>query len=249
MTFKPNNLEMDKCNLIINADDFGASREINSAIVTCFKRDIINSTTIMVNMPYFNEALELAFQNGFSNKIGIHINLTAGKPLTNLNETGLIDQYGCFVQKKLYNPSIFFSGVLRRKINQEIFAQYEKLFEAKIKCTHIDSHHHVHHLPWIAPLFIKLAKEKNQKLRLSMTEGRLNFFKTIYRIGLNTRLKIGNLNYTDTFGTASYMKEYLNKNKNINRTLEIMVHPEIKENKLIDHYEPENFKYLKDLRC
>lgn len=240
---------MDKCILIINADDFGATREINSAIVTCFKSDIINSTTIMVNMPYFNEAVELAFQNNFSNKIGIHINLTAGKPVTNLNETGLVDEHGYFVKKNLDTPTIFFSAVLRRKIKQEIFAQYEKLCDANIKPTHIDSHHHIHHLPWLAPLFIKLAKEKNQKLRVCMIEGRLNFFKTIYRLGLNTRLKMGNLNFTDTFGTASYIKEYLNKNKNINKTFEIMVHPDIRENKLIDHYEPENFKYLKDLGC
>lgn len=239
---------MDKHILIINADDFGATREINSAIVTCFKKEIINSTTIMVNMPYFNEAVELSFQNNFSDKIGIHINLTTGKPLTNINEPELVNEQGYLKEDIMHKPSIFFSAGLKQKIKEEIYAQYEKLAQANINCTHIDSHHHVHQLPWLAPLFIKLAKEKNQKVRVCMTQGKLNFFKTIYRLGLNTRLKMSHLNFTDIFGTASYMKEHLNTSKNSNRRIEVMVHPDIRENKLIDHYEPESFEYLRNLR-
>lgn len=46
--------------IIVNADDFGCSKVINQAIMTCLDRGLISSTTIMANMPGFHEACELA---------------------------------------------------------------------------------------------------------------------------------------------------------------------------------------------
>ena len=46
--------------LIVNADDFGISHEVNEAISLCFMKGYINQTTIMVNMPFFCEAIEMA---------------------------------------------------------------------------------------------------------------------------------------------------------------------------------------------
>ena len=46
--------------LFVNADDFGLSHEVNMAIVEAFKKGLINNTTIMVNMPGFEEAVRLA---------------------------------------------------------------------------------------------------------------------------------------------------------------------------------------------
>lgn len=46
--------------MIINADDFGYNQSVNRAIDECFKKKLINRTTIMVNMPYAEEAAVLA---------------------------------------------------------------------------------------------------------------------------------------------------------------------------------------------
>ena len=45
--------------LIINADDFGISSSVNRAIVYAFSNNMITNTTLMVNMPYADEAVEL----------------------------------------------------------------------------------------------------------------------------------------------------------------------------------------------
>ena len=68
--------------IIVNADDFGASERINNAIVDAFKKGIVTNTTIMPNMSAYDEAVELAKENGFFDKVGIHLNLLAGEPLT-----------------------------------------------------------------------------------------------------------------------------------------------------------------------
>ena len=38
--------------VIVNADDFGISEEVNNAIKLAFERGLIQRTTLMVNMPY-----------------------------------------------------------------------------------------------------------------------------------------------------------------------------------------------------
>lgn len=46
--------------IIINADDFGISHEVNHAVVYCFKNKMINQTTLLVNMDFTMEAVSLA---------------------------------------------------------------------------------------------------------------------------------------------------------------------------------------------
>lgn len=43
--------------LIINADDFGLSKGINKGIIEAYQAGLISSTTIMINMPYAEEAI------------------------------------------------------------------------------------------------------------------------------------------------------------------------------------------------
>ena len=68
--------------IIVNADDFGRDEESTRAILECFRRGYINQTTLMVNMPCAEKAVVLAREAGFADKIGLHLNLTQGMPLT-----------------------------------------------------------------------------------------------------------------------------------------------------------------------
>src|SRR6266481_1430866 len=65
-----------------NADDFGMSAEVNRAIVEAFENNVISSATLMTNMPGFDEACELAHRHRLLDKIGLHLNLTSGYPLS-----------------------------------------------------------------------------------------------------------------------------------------------------------------------
>ena len=74
---------------IINADDFGLSQEVNSAVVQCFRDGTIDRTTLLVNMPQTDAACALAREHGFFDRVGLHINLVEGTPLTALAAHGL----------------------------------------------------------------------------------------------------------------------------------------------------------------
>ncbi len=68
--------------LIINADDFGLNSSVNRAIVDLFTNGLINSATLMANMPAFDEAISLVHKYNLAPKIGLHLVLTEGTPLT-----------------------------------------------------------------------------------------------------------------------------------------------------------------------
>lgn len=66
--------------LIINADDFGMCEGNSLGILLAHEEGLVSSTTVMMNMPYALWALDKA--KAYPNLgIGVHLTLTAGKPL------------------------------------------------------------------------------------------------------------------------------------------------------------------------
>ena len=45
--------------IIINADDFGYNATVNRAIIKSFQRGLISSSSLMANMPGFEDAIGL----------------------------------------------------------------------------------------------------------------------------------------------------------------------------------------------
>jgi hypothetical protein len=215
-------------NIIINADDFGMNANRNIAITKCFQKKIINSSSIMPNMPAFKEAVLLAEAYNFKDKLGFHASITEGKALTDLSKTPLVDKNGFFISKKVYKPTVFFSRFVRNKIKNEIEAQLDVLYQFKIKPTHINTHYDIHDLPWLLPIFFNVAKAHNIKLRICITwNNGINPLKPVYRKVVNQILKYHNLDFSNYFVTL----EVYNKTKKLihNKITEIVVHPDLNE--------------------
>src|SRR5699024_9671925 len=68
--------------VIINADDFGLSHDENRTIIAAFQQGLISSATLMANMPAFVEACALTREHGLQGRVGLHFNLTYGRPLS-----------------------------------------------------------------------------------------------------------------------------------------------------------------------
>ena len=121
--------------LIINADDFGRTRGINYGIVEAMKNGVLSSTTIMMNMPYAEHAVNLAKKEGITS-IGVH--LTFIEKWISLGKT-LVDEHGVF---KKYPELMAEADV--EEIKTEMRTQIDKLISMGVKPTHLDGHHHVH---------------------------------------------------------------------------------------------------------
>jgi len=217
-------------NVIINADDFGLNTQKNLAITKCFQKGLINSTSVMPNMPAFKEAILLAKSNHFGSNIGLHACLTEGKPLTDLSKTSLVNKEGFFIKKNIYNPRVFLSRSIRDHIEKEINAQLEELYITKLLPTHINSHHMIHELPWLLPIFLTIANKHNIKIRVSQiwVNGN-NPLKLLYRKIVNKVYKYYRISFTDSFEVLEVYKNTKLKKGNQNKLTEIMVHPDLNE--------------------
>ena len=82
--------------VIINADDFGISKETNLAIKEGYENGIITSTSLIVNMDAFEHAIFEVLPTIQKLDIGFHFNIIEGKSLT--NQSLLCDENGVFNQ-------------------------------------------------------------------------------------------------------------------------------------------------------
>jgi predicted glycoside hydrolase/deacetylase ChbG (UPF0249 family) len=156
-------------NVIINADDFGYSHEVNQVILESIEKAVISSTTIMANAPAVQEALQIASSHP-QVSYGIHLNLTEFQPLlanADLKSTGLVDASGNFIGNgfRQLRPT----PKLLQACYEELSLQMQSLLERGLKPTHLDSHHHIHTVPWLLPVISGLQRRfKLFKLRNTM---------------------------------------------------------------------------------
>ncbi|MBU6140632.1 MAG: ChbG/HpnK family deacetylase [Proteobacteria bacterium] len=133
--------------LRINADDFGISPGVNSAIEKMFQAGRLNSASIICGCGYFDEAIAIAKRNP-GLEIGLHFNATVG---LSKFKSGFL---------RLFLMSLFNKKILQEEIERELRAQIFLLEKNQIKISHIDSHRHIHMIPRIFSVVEKVAKEK-----------------------------------------------------------------------------------------
>ena len=141
-------MKQNKRNLkiIINADDFGASKGTNKAIIQGSTSGIINSTSIMINILNIDDEDKKFLYNTSKEDIDL-----------------LVDKNGKFKNGfvKLFILSLIHPIKFKKQVELEIRAQIEKYKNLNIKLLHIDGHRHIHSIPSIFSIVKKLAKEYN----------------------------------------------------------------------------------------
>jgi predicted glycoside hydrolase/deacetylase ChbG (UPF0249 family) len=67
---------------IVNADDFGMSAAVNEAISLSFDRGLISSASMLSTGHCFESAVEIVDTMQLHGRIGVHLKLVEGTPLT-----------------------------------------------------------------------------------------------------------------------------------------------------------------------
>ena len=140
--------------LIVNADDFGLTKGVNQAAIECYKNGSISSATLMVNADATEEAVALAKENpGLG--VGLHFNLTIGKPLSEAKDIPtLVDSNGFFWRRKMFEKKAFLRSIKPKDVETELLAQVKQFRDFGLQMTHIDGHQHCHLYP---PVFSILS--------------------------------------------------------------------------------------------
>ncbi|MBP1936498.1 ChbG/HpnK family deacetylase [Paenibacillus sediminis] len=123
--------------LIINADDFGITRQANRAIIDLLEKKYITSASLIAAAEFTEEAISLCNQSEHAN-VGVHLTLTDGyKPVSSEDEVKtLLDENGRFFG----DPYFVETKADRDHVKKELSKQIEKLISLGIDPTHLDSH-------------------------------------------------------------------------------------------------------------
>jgi hopanoid biosynthesis associated protein HpnK len=147
-------------NLIVNADDLGWTRGVNRGIIEAHRNGLVTSTTVLANGAAFEDGIRLArTMPGLG--VGVHLNLSDGPPVLPPAEVpSLVASGGHFTG----GPQQLLLRLARRRlavseVEREWDAQIRKVRAAGIEPTHLDGHKHVHMLPKLLPVALRLAKK------------------------------------------------------------------------------------------
>ena len=164
--------------VIFNADDFGISPGVNQAIFKAHTEGILNSTSLMVNQQFAEEAVSLSHKMPHL-VIGLHINLTNEKSAATPTDIPLLVGSNHRFKNgfvKLLILSFLHPKKLQKQSYIEIKAQIEKYLKMGLKLNHLDGHRHVHMIPAIFKAVRQLQSEYNISRIRVMNE---NLFNTI----------------------------------------------------------------------
>ena len=178
--------------VIINADDFGMSEEVNEAVIRAYREGVLTSTSLMVTGAAFEQAVRFAKENpGLA--VGIHLVTVVGKSVLSRAEIpALVDEEQNFSN----NPTLaglkyYFSPRARRQIRKELSAQFEKFRATGLPLSHIDGHLHLHVHPVIFNAALELGEQfgalrmrvPSEERRLALAFDRANLLrKTIHAV-------------------------------------------------------------------
>ena len=125
--------------LIVNADDFGFTRDVNAGIVEAHRNGILTATTLMATGDAFDDAVRLAKETP-SLDIGCHLVLVGapGFPVT--------------------IPQLIVA-LHRIDIYGELSRQVRRIVDAGLNPTHLDTHKHTHLLPPVLEAVARVSEE------------------------------------------------------------------------------------------
>ncbi len=142
--------------LVVNADDFGILTGINDGIVRAHLEGIVTSTSLMAVGEAFTHAVECCLAVPTLD-VGVHLTLVAEKPLLP-GQSSLTESDGRFpAGAGALMQRWLLGGIRMAEVQAEWSAQIERVLDHGIRVTHLDSHQHVHALPWLADVSRQLA--------------------------------------------------------------------------------------------
>ena len=132
---------MTATQLVVNADDFGFTTDVNAGILEAFERGIVRSTTLMAHGAAFDDAVRLARAHPELD-VGCHLMLVQGPGLP------------------ASLPELAWAVMLRRiPIYDELASQVRRILDAGLRPTHLDTHKHTLLLPPVLAAVCRIAHQ------------------------------------------------------------------------------------------
>ena len=146
--------------LIVSADDFGLSREVNDAVERAHRDGVLSSASLMVAAPFAADAIERA--RALPNlRVGLHLVLVNGRPLLPADRVrALVGRDGNFPTDLVAaGVRFFFHPGARRALRDEIRAQFDAYRASGLALDHVNAQNHMHVHPTVLGIVIDVGRE------------------------------------------------------------------------------------------
>ena len=137
--------------LVVTADDFGLSREVNEAVEQAHRDGILTAASLMVSAPAAADAVARAWRMP-SLRVGLHLVLVEAWPtLPAAQLPDLTDADGLMRRDmERLGLDLALKPAARRQLSAEITAQFEAFRTTGLPLDHVNAHKHFHVHPLIA---------------------------------------------------------------------------------------------------
>jgi predicted glycoside hydrolase/deacetylase ChbG (UPF0249 family) len=128
--------------LIVNGDDLCIDEKTDHAIISAFKKGVLTSTTAFINLPDAPETL-IQIHNDYPDlPIGLHLNITQGRPVAPLNLIeSLTDSTGYFFDIEKILSKL--ADISHDELKTELRSQIDLFLSTGVPLSHLDYHHHI----------------------------------------------------------------------------------------------------------
>ena len=240
----------------ITADDWGLSCEINAGILECVQRKLVRRVSIMASLPHAAElARELQAIEGV--ETGLHFNLTEGridlehlkslrhKPLLAVQKEGVAHFTGSpFKIATLFMKNIAVKSQLQQEVTCHLSAQLNRMMSLGFRIDYVDSHQHVHALPFVFSAMVPVLQQYGiKKIRVPLDYDLLSTRHSVLipaalvlkKMALKWGFEFLPFRYpqVDVFKDIDSLKTYLQRSQGY----EVLVHPSQKDDQKSDGLE------------
>ncbi len=146
--------------LIVTADDFGASLEVNEAVERAHRSGILTSASLMVGAAAAEDAISRARRLP-SLAVGLHLALVRARPVLPASDLpALVGPDGRFPDGLVGSGfRFFFRPSSRVQLEREIRAQFEAFRRTGLELDHVDAHNHMHVHPTVLEIVLRVGRE------------------------------------------------------------------------------------------
>lgn len=145
--------------LIISADDFGLSEEVNEAIEIAHRDGLLSTASLMVSGPASMDAVRRARRLP-DLRVGLHLVVIEGDTVLPGATIPAIatpdDRFG--TSQLGLGMSYFFRPAARRALSREIEAQFRAFMASGIRLDHANAHKHMHLHPTVGRMMIETGQ-------------------------------------------------------------------------------------------
>ncbi len=146
--------------LVVTADDFGLSREVNEAVEQAHREGILSAASLMVSAPAAGDAVERARRLP-SLRVGLHLVLVEAWPtLPPAELPDLTDGRGLMRRDmERLGLDLALKPAARRQLAAEIRAQFEAYRATGLPLDHVNAHKHFHIHPLVAGAVLRIGRD------------------------------------------------------------------------------------------